>query len=175
MVTTVVEWLEDRFVAAPSYRERLRIEGGFLAALGVAGSLVLLIAVPASRENAASTLIQLAIVLALLAVMGPLGVRRAMDRAGELRDGGAGEPTPLWHVALIALALTLAFGLLAGWDAGLRVTGGCALVGLAQEVLLARIVASRERRDGVRFVRLPGSRILRGTRLGRLTSRPCDA
>lgn len=47
-------------------------------------------------------------------------------------------------------------------------TGGCLLVGLAQAVLLERVVAARERREDMRFVRLPGSRIVRGTRLGRL-------
>ena len=53
------------------------------------------------------------------------------------------------------------------WDAGLRVTGGCVLVGLMQSPLMARLVAREERRSGRRFVRLPGSRIGRGTRLGR--------
>jgi hypothetical protein len=35
-------------------------------------------------------------------------------------------------------------------------------------VVIERVVAGRERRNGARYVRLPGSRILRGTRLGRL-------
>ena len=52
------------------------------------------------------------------------------------------------------------------WDAGLRVTGGCVLVGLMQCALMAPLVAREERRSGRRFVRLPGSRIGRGTRLG---------
>jgi len=51
------------------------------------------------------------------------------------------------------------------WDAALRVTGGCLLVGLMQAALMARLVAADERRRGRRYVRLPGSRILRGTKL----------
>ena len=51
------------------------------------------------------------------------------------------------------------------WDAGLRVTGGCMLVGLAQAVLLERLVAADERRRGRRYVRMPGSSLL-GTKLG---------
>jgi len=47
-----------------------------------------------------------------------------------------------------------------------RVTGGCMLVGLMQAGVMARLVASDERRRGRRYVRLPGSRILRGTKLG---------
>jgi len=126
--------------------------------------------VPAARENRASTLAQLAVVLVLLVVLGPLGARRAMGRADPTpaRDAGGGEPTPLWQLPLIVAVLALPFGLLGSWDAALRVTGGCLLVGLAQAVLLERVVAARERREGARFVRLPGSRIVRGTRLGRL-------
>ena len=126
--------------------------------------------VPAARENRASTLAQLAVVLVLLAVLGPLGARRAMGRADPTpaRDAGGGEPTPLWQLPLIVAVLALPFGLLGSWDAALRVTGGGLLVGLAQAVLLERVVAARERREGTRFVRLPGSRIVRGTRLGRL-------
>lgn len=78
---------------------------------------------------------------------------------------GAGEPTPLWHIVGIVVVLTGAAGLLAGWDAGIRVTGGCVLVGLAQAVLLADIVTREEHRTGRTFYRTAGSRILRGTRL----------
>lgn len=154
----------------PGYRERLRREGGALAGCGLVGSVVLVAFVPAARENRASTLAQLAVVLVLLAVLGPLGARRAMGRANSTpaRDAGDGEPTPLWQLPLIVAVLALPFGLLGSWDAALRVTGGCLLVGLAQAVLLERVVAARERREGTRFVRLAGSRIVRGTRLGRL-------
>ena len=53
------------------------------------------------------------------------------------------------------------------WDAGLRVTAGSACwLGLTQAGLMAPLVAREERRSGRRFVRLPGSRLGRGTRLG---------
>jgi pyruvate/2-oxoglutarate dehydrogenase complex dihydrolipoamide acyltransferase (E2) component len=77
-----------------------------------------------------------------------------------------GEPTPLWHLPLVVAALAAPLLLAGAADAALRVAGGSALVGAAQAVLLARIVADHERRAGRVFVRLPGSRILRGTRLG---------
>jgi hypothetical protein len=54
----------------------------------------------------------------------------------------------------------------AGWDAGLRVTGGCLLVGLAQAVRYERIVAADEGGRGRRYFRIPGSRLIRGTLLG---------
>lgn len=150
------------------YRGRLRREGGTLALCGVAGSALLLATTAQATRGPLSTVVQLAVVAALLAALGPRATRRAMDRARLLArgDAGAGEPTPLWQLPLVVAGLSAAFGLLAGWDAGLRVTGGCALVGLAQAVLLERVVAARERRDGVVFVRQPGSRILRGTVLG---------
>jgi hypothetical protein len=40
------------------------------------------------------------------------------------------------------------------------------LVGLAQAILLERLVAGRERELTRRYYRIPGSRILRGTLLG---------
>ena len=59
------------------------------------------------------------------------------------------------------------------WDAGLRVTGGCVLVGLMQCALMAPLVAREERRSRTpAFVRLPGSRIGRGTRLGWVAATP---
>jgi hypothetical protein len=78
---------------------------------------------------------------------------------------GDGQPTALWKLPPIVAALTLGFGLLAGWDAALRVGGGCVIVGLAQAVLFERIVAAEEARRGRRYFRVPGSRIL-ATRLG---------
>ena len=54
----------------------------------------------------------------------------------------------------------------AGWDAGLRVTGGCLLVGLYQAVVAERRVAAAEAADGRTYHRLAGSRILRGTNVG---------
>jgi hypothetical protein len=101
-----------------------------------------------------------------------------MDRAEELPPGeeGDGEPTPLWMLPPIMAGLAAVFVLLprtglpassaAGWDAALRVTGGCVLVGTAQAVLFERTVAKDEERRGRRYVRIPGSRLLGGTKLG---------
>ena len=81
-----------------------------------------------------------------------------------------GEPTPLWHIIAIVVGLTLIAGLVAGWDAGLRVTAGCALVGLTQAGLLAALVRRDERTRERTYYRVRGSRILRGTRLGYVDS-----
>lgn len=157
-------------VLRATYRGRLLVEGGVLAACGVVGSAVLVVAVNGAKDNATSTVVQLLVVLVLLGVFAPLGAVRAMRAAVGIREeeAGDGEPTPLWQLPAIVVVLAGVAGLAVGWDAGLRVTGGCVLVGLAQALLLARLVAARERRDDVTFVRLPGSRILRGTRLGRV-------
>lgn len=157
----------------PSYRERLRLEGSVLALCGAVASLVLVVAVDEATDLPANTLGQLALVALLLGAIGPRYVRGWLDGAGSL-DGpgevGSGEPTPLWHLPLVMLALLLPFGLGAGWDAGLRITGGCMLVGLTQAFVYAPLVARHEAARGVVFFRLPGSRILRGTRLGALTA-----
>lgn len=154
----------------PTYRERLRREGLALAASGALGAVVLLVLAADAREDWLSTVLQLAVVAALALWLGPRGARRAMARAPDLEAAraGNGEPTPLWQLPLIAAALTLGFGLAAGWDAGLRASLGCAVVGLAQAVAIERTVAAGERRTNGRYVRLVGSRIVRGTRLGRL-------
>ena len=55
-----------------------------------------------------------------------------------------------------------------GWDAGLRIGGGCVVVGLSQAVLFERLVAARERGAGQRFVRMAGSSLFTGTKLGAL-------
>ncbi len=80
----------------------------------------------------------------------------------------SGDPTPLWQLPVITAGLVLLVAIPSPplWDAGLRVTGGCVLVGLMQAALMAPLVAREERRSRRRFVRLPGSRIGRGTRLG---------
>ncbi len=159
---------------ALTYRARLRTEGLALATCGVTGSVVLLLADPRATQNAGSTVGQLVVVLVLLGVLGPLSVRRAIARskpAGAGAVAATGEPTPLWHLPLVVAALTLPLVALGAWDAGLRVTGGCTLVGLAQALLLVRVVHADERATGRTYVRASGSRILRGTRLAHVQSR----
>lgn len=75
---------------------------------------------------------------------------------------------PLVVVGLVAIFVIpgeLGVGAV-GWDAGLRITLGCLLVGLTQALLLAPLVAADEKRQGRRYVRLPGSRAIGGTKLG---------
>ena len=165
-------------MAPPTYRERLRIEGLALAACGALGSAALVALVPESRRRPLSTVGQLAAVAVLLELAGTRTVRRWIDDADELRSGqeGSGEPTPLWLLPPIVAALAAAFvalpetGLplsdLAGWDAGLRVTGGCVLVGLAQAVRYRRVVAAAESARGRRYLRVKGSHLWCGTKLG---------
>jgi hypothetical protein len=157
-------------VIAPSYRERLRAEGLVLAGSGVLGSVALLVFMTdEATEGPWSTIGQLAVVAGLLGWFAPRSVRKWMERSEPVSgDVGSGEPTPLWHLPLIVAALSGVFAAAGAWDAALRVTGGCVLVGLAQAVLMERIVAADEARRGRRYVRLPGSRILKGTLLGRL-------
>jgi hypothetical protein len=151
-----------------TYRERLRREGYALAACGAVGSAVLLLAVDAARENPWSSVVQLAILAALLGWLGPRSVRRWSAEAAPVAAdaAGSGEPTPLWQLPLICAGLALLVGWPTGaWDASLRVTAGCVLVGLAQAVLLDRTAAAQERRLGGELVRIKGSRVLKGTRL----------
>ena len=162
----------------PSYRERLRIEGLALAACGALGSVALVAFVPASRRWPLNTLAQLAGVAVLLEALGPPRVRRWMRDARRLEPGaeGSGEPTPLWMLPPIVAGLAAAFVLLpetglpasdlAGWDAALRVTGGCLLVGLAQALRLAAVVERDERAKGRRYTRVQGSHLWSGTKLG---------
>ena len=159
----------------PTYRKRLRIEGLTMAASGAVASAVLIAFVPASRRWPLNTLAQLGVVLVLLEALGVRSVRGYMRKAIETVPGqeGSGEPTPLWQLPLIMGGLAAAFVLLpetgiagsgaAGWDAGLRVTGGCMLVGLAQGVRFERVVAADERARRRRYFRGPGSRLGKGT------------
>lgn len=152
----------------PTYRERLRLEGVTLAGCGMLGSLVLLVAASESRADPMNTVVQLVGVALLLAWLGPRSVRRAVAAAEPLfsPNVGSGEPTPLWQLPVVVVGLAVLAGELAGWDAGLRVTLGCVLVGLTQFVFLEPMVAVRERSNRCRYFRVKGSRILRGTRLG---------
>lgn len=165
---------------ALTYRERLRVEGAALAASGAAGSALLLVFVAEATERAASTAVQIALVAIVLAVLGPLSVRRWLAAAQPVERGAelAGQPTPLWMPPLVVVALVgvfvlpgeLGFGAV-GWDAALRITLGALLVGLAQALLLAPIVAADEARRGRRYLRLPGSRAIGGTKLGFFSDR----
>lgn len=164
----------------PAYRQRLRIEGAVLAGSGAVGSLLLLVLVDEATERAASTAGQIAFVLVALAVLGPLALKRWLAAAEQIRPGSepTGEPTALWMPPLVVAALVAVFVVpgelgvgAVGWDAGLRITLGCLLVGLAQAVLLAQLVAADERRTDRRYLRLPGSRAIGGTKLGFLKNR----
>jgi hypothetical protein len=161
----------------PTYRERLRIEGLALAACGAVASVALIALVPESRRRPPSTILQLVAVAGLL----ELGTRRIkgwLDEAEEIPAGdeGSGEPTPLWMLPPIVAVLAASFVLLpetglpasrfAGWDAGLRVTAGCTLVGLAQALRYARIVEKDEAKRTRRYIRIKGSHLWSGTKLG---------
>ncbi|MEA2192089.1 MAG: hypothetical protein QOI73_2210 [Solirubrobacteraceae bacterium] len=159
----------------PTYRERLRAEGCVLAAAAALCSALLLVLVARASDRAASTIGQLVFVAILLLVLSPLAARRSLAGAQPVASGASltGEPTPLWKPPLVLLVLAAAFVVpgelgvgAAGWDAGLRITGGCLLVGLAQALLIERVVAADEARTGRRYVRLPGWTPLGGTKLG---------
>jgi hypothetical protein len=163
---------------APSYRERLRIEGVALAISGAAGSALLLRLTDQAKRWPFNTGGQIVLTAALLARFGPRSANRSMADAHMLEPGqeGSGEPTPLWHVPAFVAALALEFKALerlplraasrAGWDASLRVTLGSLVTGLAQATLLERTVAAEERATGRTFYRVAGSRLGRGTKLG---------
>jgi hypothetical protein len=160
----------------PSYRSRLHVEGWSLAGCGLVGSLLLVLLDARTTQNGLSTVLQLAAVGVLLAVFGPRSVRRAVAAARSAEEIEAtGEPTPLWHLPLVTLVLASPFVALGAWDAALRVTGGCVLVGLAQAVVLGGVLTAAERASGRRFYRAPGSRLLRGTRLAYVESPGGDA
>jgi len=140
-----------------------------LAASGLGGSAVLLAFVEQSRDAPQSTIVQLVVMAALCVALGSYFAKKWTEGAQPIDPADAsGEPTPLWQLPLITAGLALVVALPPPhlWDAALRVTGGCLLVGLMQAALMARLVAADERRRGRRYVRLPGSRILRGTKLG---------
>jgi len=159
----------------PTYRQRLRAEGRVLAVAGALASTLLLVLVERASERASSTIGQLVVVAILLLVLSPLAARRSLAGATHVAPGTSltGEPTPLWKPPLVLLVLAAVFVVpgelgisAAGWDAGLRITGGCLLVGLAQALLIERLVAADEARTGRSYVRLPGWTPLGGTKLG---------
>jgi hypothetical protein len=159
----------------PTYRRRLRLEGTVLAASGALGSVLLLTFAAEATERAASTALQITFVALVLAVAGPSYVRRWLAAAQPIAPDAqlTGQPTALWKPPLVVVVLTALFVLpgqlgvgAVGWDAGLRITLGCMLVGLTQALLVERLVASDEARQGRSYVRLPGSRATTGTHLG---------
>ncbi len=163
-------------MASPTYRQRLRLEGAVLASCGIIGTVVLLAVSAEARRAPASTGAQLLVVAALLAWLGPRNLRRAIAGSDQLpaHDVGSGEPTPLWHIVAIVVILAVVAGEVGGWDAGVRVTAGCLLVGAFQALVLGRAVARQQRASGRIYYRIVGSRILKGTRLGHVT-RDIDA
>jgi hypothetical protein len=154
----------------PTYRERLRLEGWWLVACGVAGSALLLGTTEQSKRMPLNTAAQVVAAGGIAVALGRRGTRRALEQADDLPADqvGSGEPTPLWMHPLIVAGLALAFrgvsetGLpgsdLAGWDASLRITAGSAAVGLVQAVVLERMVTARESETGRIFYRYKGSR-----------------
>ena len=159
----------------PTYRERLRLEGGVLAGAGALASVLLLVAVPQASRHVTSTILQLVFVAVLLLVLASRSAKRSIAGARAIAPAEqvTGEPTALWKPPLVLLALValvvvpgeLGVGA-GGWDAALRITGGCLLVGLAQALLIERIVAADEARSDGRYVRMPGSSVTSGTKLG---------
>ena len=95
----------------PTYRQRLRIEGLGLALCGAIGTIALLASAPGHRDPL-STAGQLAVVALLLAWLGPRSVHRAIaaSESRSERDLGSGEPTPVWRLPLIVVALAGAQG-----------------------------------------------------------------
>lgn len=157
----------------PTYRQRLRLEGAWLTACGVAGSALLLATADESRRWPLNTALQCAAAGGIAVVLGRRGTRKAMDEAVDtpIESVGSGEPTPLWMHPLIVGGLAVLFPALreigapgsdaAGWDASLRVTVGSALVGLVQALVLERLVAREENESGRVFYRYKGSRGMR--------------
>ena len=151
----------------PTYRERLRIEGAWLAACGAAGSAALLVTSEEARRWPLNTVGQLAVAGALAVSLGRRAAIKNTDNAENRDPGeiGSGEPTPLWMHPLIVAGLAALVSLPreigapgAGWDAGLRVTAGCVLVGLTQAIVIERTVAAAERESGRTYYRAKGSR-----------------
>jgi hypothetical protein len=159
----------------PTYRERLRLEGLVLAGAGALASVLLLALVPEASQRPGSTIGQLVFVAVVLLALAPRSARRSIEGSRPVAPDEqlSGEPTPLWKPPLVLLVLAAAFVVpgelgvgAGGWDAALRITGGCLLVGLAQALLIERVVAADEARAERRYVRLPGWSLTRGTKLG---------
>ncbi len=170
---------------AQTYARRLQAEGLTLAVVGAAGSAVLLAAQPEAKRQPLNTIGQLALVAGGLAYFGPRATTKALNDASRAYFGrvGTGEHTPLWHIPVPVVAEVAFFSVLSkralartslpprlkeapGWDAGLRVTAGSAIVGAYQALVIARQVRAAEARTLRSYYRMPGSRLGRGTVLG---------
>ena len=150
----------------PTYRQRLRLEGLWLAACGVVGSGVLLATAEEAKRWPLNTVGQLAVAAGIAIPLGRRIARKAMANAEDFEPDelGSGEPTPLWMHPLIVAGLAGAVGLPrelgapgAGWDASLRITAGCVIVGLTQAILIERTVAAAERENKRTYYRSKGS------------------
>jgi hypothetical protein len=141
-----------------------------LAGCGALSAVLVLALGDDATRQPLSTAVQLALVLVLMLTLVARSVRRSLERATELDPAaaGSGEPTSLALLPAIVAALTLGFGFAAGWDAGLRIGGGCVVVGMMQALFFERLVAREEARRGVCFRRIPGSSLFTGTKLGSL-------
>jgi hypothetical protein len=158
---------------APTYRDRLRLEGWWLVACGVVGSGLLLATSEESRRWPLNTIAQCAAAGGIAVALGRRGTKKAVAQVRDVPpdDVGSGEPTPLWMHPLIVAGLAGLFPLLreiggpgselAGWDASLRVTAGSALVGLTQALVLEPLVAGEEQSTSRTFYRYKGSRGMR--------------
>lgn len=152
----------------PSYRERLRIEGLALAGSAAVATIVLLAAVPGSREEIPRTLIVLLVALLLIAWLAPRSVHLALGRAAQLftPDLGSGEPRALWQLPVIVAVPVVIVAKLGGGANGLRLALVLLLLGLFQAFVLERIVAVKEGQARRRFFRVEGTKLLGATRLG---------
>ena len=154
-------------MSTATYRKRLRVEGLALAASGLFGCAVLLAVTGDAADRPGSTAVQLVVVLVFMTALGLRSVAHAIGAAGPTRaqEAGDGEATPLWQIPVVVAVLTVPVGLAVGWDGGVHIAGGCAVIGLVQAFVLERAVARDEGRSGRRYVRVAGSRIVRGSRL----------
>ena len=83
-------------MTAPTYRERLRLEGWTLTGCGALSVVLVLAFGDGATDGPVSTVVQLVAVALLMATVGVFTVRRSLDGAVEVAEPGTGEPTALW-------------------------------------------------------------------------------